>query len=79
MFTKFVKNVDNQTVPCYKVNMTRDEILRQIDSIDGQLSPENLFCDGEISGAQARVKYNKLMKERKRLEKLLGEKVSLII
>lgn len=27
-------------------------------SIDAGLSPENLHCDGEISAAQARKKYN---------------------
>ncbi len=27
------------------------------DSIDADLSPENLHCDGEISPAQARKKY----------------------
>ena len=29
-------------------------------SIDAGLSPENLHCDGEISAAQARQKYNQL-------------------
>lgn len=28
------------------------------DSIDCDLSPENLHCDGEISASQARAKYN---------------------
>ena len=27
-------------------------------SLDGDLSPENLHCDGEISQAQAQKKYN---------------------
>lgn len=30
------------------------------DRIDCELSPENLHCDGEISAAQARKKYNYL-------------------
>ena len=29
-------------------------------SIDADLSPENLHCDGEISPAQARAKYRQL-------------------
>jgi len=33
---------------------------RIADNIDGQLSPENLHCDGEISPAQARKKYRYL-------------------
>jgi len=43
-----------------------DEIAR---SIDGGLSPENLHCDGEISPAQARAKYNNYMKIIADLEK----------
>jgi hypothetical protein len=31
------------------------------DALSGDLSPENLHCDGEISRAQAQRKYNKLM------------------
>lgn len=58
------------------MQLSKDQILQLIDNIDAQLSPENLFCDGEISGAQARAKYNSLMKKRKELEKLLGEKVN---
>ncbi len=52
-----------------------EQIRQQIDRIDGQLSPENLHCDGEITRAQAKVKYNRLMRERNALEKQLGEKV----
>jgi len=29
-----------------------------VDQLNGDLSPENLHCDGEISPAQARAKYN---------------------
>lgn len=53
----------------------KQEILQQIDRIDCQLSPENLHQDGEISPAQARVRYKSLMKERNRLEKELGHEV----
>lgn len=30
------------------------------DMLDGELSPENLHCDGEITAAQARAKAKKL-------------------
>ncbi len=50
-------------------------LLLAIDRIDCQLSPENLHCDGEITAAQAKVKYNRLMKERGALEKQLGRSV----
>jgi hypothetical protein len=31
-----------------------------IDKIENELSPENLHCDGEITRAQAMVKYRDL-------------------
>ena len=34
---------------------TVDDLAR---SLDGDLSPENLHCDGEISQRQAQAKYN---------------------
>ena len=39
-------------------------------SIDADLSPENLHCDGEISQAQAMAKYRKLSTVAKQLQKL---------
>lgn len=55
--------------------MTKLEILKEIDKIDCWLSPENLTCDGELTGAQIKQKYNRLMAQRNQLEKELGEKV----
>jgi hypothetical protein len=37
-------------------------------SLDGDLSPENLHCDGEISQAEAQRKYNYYGKVIKELE-----------
>ena len=39
-------------------------------SIDSELSPENLTCDGELSASQVRARYNKLMTVAKQLQKL---------
>ena len=39
-------------------------------SIDSELSPENLSCDGELSASQVRARYNKLMTVAKQLQKL---------
>ena len=39
-------------------------------SIDADLSPENLHCDGEISQAQAQRKYRTLSKVAEQLLKL---------
>ena len=38
-------------------------------SLDGDLSPENLHCDGEISQAEAQRKYNYYGRVIKELEK----------
>ena len=55
--------------------MIETEILKAIDRIDCQLSPENLHCDGELPIAQVHIKYKRLMAERNKLEKQLGRKV----
>ena len=39
-------------------------------SIDSELSPENLTCDGELPASQVRARYNKLMTVAKQLQKL---------
>jgi hypothetical protein len=43
-----------------QVNFPLDAQSAQLigDKIDGELSPENLHCDGEISNAEAMRKYN---------------------
>ena len=51
---------------------TVDDLAR---SLDGDLSPENLHCDGEISQAEAQRKYNYYGRVIRELEKecfLLG-------
>ena len=35
-----------------------DELIRKLD---GEMSPENLHCDGEISASEAHAKGNRLM------------------
>ena len=40
------------------------------DSIDSDLSPENLTCDGELSRSQVQARYNTLTKAAKELQKL---------
>jgi len=34
--------------------LNEDQIRSIADSLDAQMSPENLTCDGELSGAQVR-------------------------
>lgn len=59
-----------------KMPETETEIMDTFDILSGELSPENLHCDGEISRTQAQYKYRLLMREWKELEKMLGRKVS---
>jgi hypothetical protein len=40
------------------------------DSIDSELSPENLSCDGELSRSQVQARYTKLTRVAKELQKL---------
>jgi len=39
-------------------------------SIDTELSPENLSCDGELSATETNARYRKLMTVAKQLQKL---------
>jgi hypothetical protein len=50
-------------------------ILSEIDKIDCKLSPENLFCDGEIDHSEGVRRGKVLLAERSKLERMLGEKV----
>ena len=40
------------------------------DNIDCELSPENLTCDGELSGVQVRSRYTALTQAAKELKQL---------
>ena len=40
--------------------LTQDDADVLVDQLEGDLSPENLACDGEISGAQIAVKLKYL-------------------
>ena len=43
---------------------------RIADNISGQLSPENLTCDGELSRGEVQNKYRMLMRVRQELESI---------
>ena len=43
---------------------------RIAQSIDSELSPENLTCDGELSRAQVQQKYTRLTRVAKELQRL---------
>ena len=51
---------------------TEKEIITDIQSVDGQLSPENLSCDGEASATWIKNRGRELRKQRAALVKELG-------
>jgi hypothetical protein len=51
---------------------TTQEIIKDLQRVECNLSPENLHCDGEISLTEARRKERVLNKMRKALVKELG-------
>ena len=44
--------------PAITFPLTQAQVDDLARSLDGDLSPENLHCDGEISATQAQNKYN---------------------
>lgn len=62
--------------PEAKLPETEQEIFKAFDRVLTDLSPENLSCDGELSGAQVRKRARELKAEWKELEKLFGRRVS---
>lgn len=62
----FIDNENRWRKMTKKASMTLPLSQKNIndiaESIDCRMSPENLHCDGEISGAEANRKYNYLHK-----------------
>ena len=54
--------------PAVNFPLSQQDINRIADSIDCELSPENLHCDGEISPAQAQRKGEYLHRVLRQLE-----------
>lgn len=57
-------------------NKITDDQYKQFLRIASGLSPENLYCDGEISHAQAMKKRKALLADWAKIEKDIGRKVS---
>lgn len=53
-----------------------ESLYKKFLDLCGQLSPENLTCDGELSAAQVRVRVARINKEWKSLEAQLGREVT---
>ena len=54
--------------PAVNFPLTQQDVEDLSNKLGGELSPENLHCDGEISPAQARKKYNYVMTVQGQLE-----------
>jgi len=57
-----------------RMPVTASECQPWFESIECQMSPENLHCDGEISRTQAMRKLASLKRAWKELEKIQGKK-----
>jgi hypothetical protein len=62
--------------PDAKMPETEEELMKELDGLCCELSPENLSCDGEISRTAIRQKASAIRAEWKEIERKLGRKVS---
>jgi hypothetical protein len=53
-----------------------EDAWKRLESLACALSPENLYCDGEISNAEAERKRVRIMREWARMERVIGYGVS---
>lgn len=54
---------------------TEHEIITEISNVWGDLSPENLSCDGELPMAEQRRRASRLNKQLRELFRELGRQV----
>ena len=66
----FIRSLFNQS-EIDPANISPKEARELLDSLEGDLSPENLCCDGELRGAPLRAKTKMLTEAKKAL--LQGE------
>lgn len=60
---------------CDDATKLSDDVLQQFLELAGELSPENLSCDGELSRSRVKQKFTQLKREWARLEKQIGMSV----
>lgn len=53
-----------------------NDLKKKFINLVFRLSPENLYCDGELTRAQAHARHRQIMREWKDLEKEAGRSVS---
>lgn len=59
-------------LPAFSNPITTDDCDKLFQILEGQLSPEVLHCDGEITAAAARKKYVSFVAAWKELETIQG-------
>lgn len=62
--------------PDSKMPETEEELMSALDVLCGELSPENISCDGELSRTAIRKRASAIRAEWKEIERKLGRKVS---
>ena len=62
--------------PDAKMPETEEELMSALDVLCGELSPENISCDGELSKTAIRKRASAIRAEWKEIERKLGRKVS---
>lgn len=55
---------------------TEQEVMLYFEQLVGELSPENLTCDGELSRSMVQAKLRNIRGAWKELEKIIGRKVT---
>ena len=53
-----------------------EKLMKDFLRLAGELSPENLTCDGELSEYATQRKHSKLMREWHKLEDVAGQKMT---
>lgn len=71
-----LEKVDRERLEAQCRHSLTDEIKRRFSDLAGELSPENLCCDGELPHSQVIIKERRLRKEWADLEQKVGRKVT---
>lgn len=51
-------------------NLSAQDVRELLDSIEGDLSPENLCCDGELRGAKLKAKHTMILGAQAQLRRM---------
>jgi len=63
----------NPTIINRVANLTRKDVEALLNRIEGELSPENISCDGEADPRWVRQEYQRLTRVQAELQRLLAK------